>query len=232
MSKQDTDSGLDFLESPEGLAGELGKVEKALAKNRNILLIVGGAIVALLVGWFGYQWYVGSQDEEAQAALFAPVFAAESDSLAKALKGTAGNPGLTAIADEYSGTPAANLANFYAGTALLKQGKFDEAIEHLKSFSSSDLLVQARAYALLGDAYSEKNDIEEAINYYQKAANYKPNVYFTPSYLMKLGIAQEKAKKSAEAIETYGKVIEDYPQSPDAVNAKKFKALLESATAE
>lgn len=229
MSNKDTDSGLDFLESPEGLAGELTKFEQGIEKNRKVFIIAGGIIVAALVGWFGYNWYVSSQDEQAQAALFSPVFAFEADSLNKALKGSGGNPGLTAIADDYSATPAGNLAQFYAGAALLKQGKFDEAIEHLKSFSSSDLLVQARAYSLIGDAYMEKNSTEDAISYYQKAVDYKPNAYFTPSYMIKLGIAYEKAKKNTEAIEVYGDLIEKYPQSSEVLNAKKFKNFLESA---
>jgi len=229
MSNKDTDSGLDFLESPEGLAGELNKFEKSIEKNRNIFVIAGGAIAVALAGWFGYHYYVGSQDEQAQAALYAPVFAFESDSLNKALKGSAGNPGLTSIADEYGSTPAGNLAQFYSGAALLKQGKFDEAIEHLKSFSSSDLLVQARAYSLIGDAYMEKNNVDEAISYYQKAVDHKPNAYFTPSYMIKLGIAYEKAKKNTEAIEVYGNLIEKYPQSSEVLNAKKFKSFLESA---
>ena len=161
--------------------------------------------------------------------MFSPVFAFEADSLNKALKGSGGNPGLTNIADDYSATPAGNLAQFYAGAALLKQGKFDEAIEHLKSFSSSDLLVQARAYSLIGDAYMEKNSTEDAISYYQKAVDYKPNAYFTPSYMIKLGIAYEKAKKNTEAIEVYGDLIEKYPQSSEVLNAKKFKNFLESA---
>ena len=161
--------------------------------------------------------------------MYAPVFAFESDSLNKALKGSAGNPGLAAIADEYGATPAGNLAQFYAGAALLKQGKFDEAIERLKSFSSSDLLVQARAYSLIGDAYMEKNSVEDAISYYQKAVDYKPNAYFTPSYMIKLGVAYEKAKKNTEAIEVYSQLIEKYPQSSEVLNAKKFKGFLESA---
>jgi tetratricopeptide (TPR) repeat protein len=229
MSNKDTDSGLDFLESPEGLAGELTKFEQGIEKNRKIFIIAGGIVVAALVGWFGYNWYVSSQDEQAQAVLYSPVFAFEADSLNKALKGSGGNPGLTNIADDYSATPAGNLAQFYAGTALLKQGKFDEAIERLKSFSSSDLLVQARAYSLIGDAYMEKNSTEDAISYYQKAVDYKPNAYFTPSYMIKLGIAYEKAKKNTEAIEVYGDLIEKYPQSSEVLNAKKFKNFLESA---
>lgn len=229
MSDKNTGSGLEFLESPEGLAGEINKIEKSLEKNRNIFYIVGGAILGILAIWFGYRYYVSSQDEEAQAALYSAVFAAEADSLNKALKGSGGNQGLLGVADDYSATPAGNLASYYAGAVLLKQGKFDEAIERLKSFDANDLLIQARAYALIGDAYMEKNNPEEAISYYQKAVDYKPSAQFTPMYMMKLGVALEKAKKNAEAIEVYGELIEKYPQSSETLNAKKYKALLESA---
>ncbi|MEZ4905032.1 MAG: tetratricopeptide repeat protein [Spirosomataceae bacterium] len=203
MSDKNTESGLEFLETPEGLAGELNKFEKVIEKNRNILYVVGGLVVALLAGWFGYNWYVSSQDEEAQALLYSSVFAFEADSTNKTLKGSGGNPGVLAIADDYSATPAGNIATYIAGVTLLKQGKFDEAIERLKAFSASDLLVQARAYCLIGDAYMEKNNLEEAITYYQKAVDYKPNPQFTPAYMIKLGIAYEKAKKNTEAIKVY-----------------------------
>jgi TolA-binding protein len=232
MSDKNTDSGLEFLESPEGLAGELGKVEKVITGNQNIIYIVVGGVVALIAAFFGYRYYVSSQDEAAQSALSTAVFAFESDSLNKALKGVGGNPGLLSVADEYGATPSGNLAHFYAGAALLKQGKYDEAIEHLKSFSSSDLLVQARAYALLGDAYSDKGTFDEAVGYYKKAAEYKPNAFFTPGYLVKLAIAQEKAKQTKEAVETYTSLIEKYPQAPEVINAKKYKGLLESQLGE
>jgi TolA-binding protein len=229
MSDTNNNSGLEFLENPEALAGELGKVEKTLQQNRNILYAIGGGLLAAMVLYFGYKWYVGDQDKQGQAALSSAVFAFEADSLNKALKGSGGNQGLLAIAEEYGSSPAGNLAHLYAGTALLKQGKFDDAIEHLKSFSSTDLLIQARAYALLGDAYLEKNDAEEAIGYYKKASDYKPNAFFTPGYMMKWALACEKAKQNEDAIEIYGDLIEKYPQSQEAANAKKFKGALESA---
>jgi TolA-binding protein len=228
MSNPETNSGLDFIESPEGLANELGKVEKVLTQNRKGIYIAIGAIAAVILGFFAYNWYTNSQDEEAQAAMFAPVLAFEADSLNKALKGTANSPGLTKIADDYGSTASGKLAHFYVGTALLKQGKFDEAIEQLKSFSSSDLLVQARAYSLIGDAYMEKNAVSDAIGYYEKAVDYKPNAQFTPSYMMKLAIAHEKAKENKEAIEVYANLLEKYPTSAEALNAKKYMALLET----
>ena len=230
MSKKNT--GLQFLEDPDALENKLEDVGDFFQQNRNIVLGVVGGIVLLVVGFFAYQAYVSSQDSTAQAELFSSVYQVEADSLKKALNGDGKTPGLLAVEDNYGATPAGNLASFYAGAALLKQGKYDEAIDHLKDFSSSDLLVQARAYALVGDAYMEKKSYDEAADYYQKAADYKPNKYFTPAYLMKLAIAYEQAKQNDKAIETYNDIIEKYAQSAEAVSARKYKSMLEATVGE
>jgi tetratricopeptide (TPR) repeat protein len=41
------------------------------------------------------------------------------------------------------------------------------------------------AYGALGDAYSEKEEYENALQYYTKAANVSANQLTTPIYLMK-----------------------------------------------
>ena len=230
MSKKNT--GLDFLEDPDALEGKLEEVGDFFQQNRNIVLGVVGGIVLLLAGFIGYRFYVSSQDETAQSELFPSVYQLEADSLKKALNGDGRAPGLLAVADNYGATDAGNLAEFYAGMALLKQGKYDEAIEHLEDFKSSDLLVQARAYALVGDAYMEKKSYAEAADAYQKAADYKPNKYFTPSYLLKLATAYEQAKQNDKAIDAYNEIIDKYAQSAEAVSAKKYKSLLEATVGE
>ena len=230
MSKKNV--GLDFLEDPDALEGKFEEVGDYFQQNRTIVLGIVGAIVLAVVGYFGYRYYISSQDEKAQAELFPSIYQVETDSLKKALNGDGKTPGLLAVADNYGSTPAGNLAEFYAGMGLLKSGKYDEAIDHLKAFSSSDLLVQARAYALIGDAYMEKKSFDEAADYYQKAADYKPNKYFTPGYLNKLAIAYEQAKQTDKAISTYEQIIEKYGQSSEAASARKYKSMLEATVGE
>jgi predicted negative regulator of RcsB-dependent stress response len=233
MSKKNTaNSGIDIIESPEALASQISRAEVFFIKYRKVLIAFTIGIVGGVLFFAAYRFYIDSQESTAQSALSTVVYAMESDSLTKALNGSGGNEGLLAIADNYPGTDAANLAHLYAGIALVKEGKFDDAIKHLKSFSSSDLLVQGRAYALTGDAYMEKNQPDEAVSYYKKAADYKSNEFFTPVYLMKLGIAQEKAKQPKDAIASYGKIIEEYPLSAEVTNAKKYKGLLEGEVGE
>jgi predicted negative regulator of RcsB-dependent stress response len=228
MSKKITgESGIEIIESPEALAGQINKAEVFFLKNRKVVLGIGGAILVAVIGFAGYRFYIDGQEGTAQNALASVVYDFEADSLQKALNGSGGNEGLLSIADSYKGTDASNLANFYAGVALLKQGKYDDAISHLQSFSSSDLLIHARAQSLIGDAYLEKNQPAEAISYYQKAADYERNEYFTPVYLMKLALAQEKAGKPADAVASYKRVVDEFPLSSEVVNAKKYMGLLE-----
>lgn len=215
-------SSLEFLESAEGLQHEIGKVQTTVEKNKNVIYGVVGALVLAVVGYFGYKYYTHSQDEEGQAKLYSAVYKFEADSNKIAAKEMA------KVADGFGGNTG-NLANFYAGVANLKEGKYDTAIEQLKSFSSSDLLVQARAYSLIGDAYSEKKAYGDAVNYYKKASDYKANKFFTPAYMMKLAAALEANKESKEALAVYTEIVEKYAESSEAVSAKKYKAMLEGA---
>jgi predicted negative regulator of RcsB-dependent stress response len=228
MAKKDKveHSNLEFIESPEALATEIGKAQSLIEKNKSILSIIGGAILLGVVGYLGYKWYANKQDEEGQAALYSLVNKFDTDST----KGLAKE--FVKVADDFGMSKAGNLAHFYAGVSSLKEGKFDEAIEQLKDFSSTDLLVQARAYSLIGDAYSEKKSYSDAVDYYKKASDYKPNKFFTPVYLMKLATAYEANKENDKALEAYTTIVEKYEESQESALAKKYKSKLEGASVE
>jgi hypothetical protein len=71
-------------------------------------------------------------DEMFVAQKFQQLDGVASDSLYKlSLNGSEGKFGFIKIADEYSGTDAGNLANYYAGMAYLNTGKYNEAIDYL-----------------------------------------------------------------------------------------------------
>ena len=202
----------------------LSKSEEFVAKNKKVLSIAT-LVIAVIGGLFiFYKYYINNQDKEAQAEMFSAVYNFEADSLDKAIKGDGKDLGLLDISETYDQTKAGNLANFYLGVSYLKKGKFDDAITYLENFKSNDLLVQARAYCLLGDAYMEKKDLESAVENYKKAAEYKPNESFTPRYLMKLAYAYELQKDFDSAVKAYDEIIEKYYKAPEANDAKKYKA--------
>ncbi|MBL3654998.1 tetratricopeptide repeat protein [Fulvivirga sediminis] len=216
----------ELLENPEALADQLTKTEEFLEKNKTIVLAIIAIFVVGVAGYFGFKYYKNSQNDKAQNEMFQAVYYFESDSLDLALNGDGNRLGFLDIIDEYGITEAANLAHYYVGAAYLKQGNFDDAISHLEEFSAGDLLVQARAYSLIGDAYMEKGEFESAASYFQKAADYKPNKYFTPEYLMKAALAYEKLNQVDEAKESYDKIINNYWDSNLIQTAKKYKARL------
>ena len=225
MAKKEKKDVMEIIESPEALQQEVSKVTGFFEENKSTTLGAGIVLIALVAGFFGFQWYKNSQDVEGEKKLYKAVYAFESDSLSAAAKEMA------KISDEFGGNTQ-NLSDLYLGITLLKQGKYDQAIEKLKNFSSADLLVQARAYSLIGDAYAEKKSFGEAIEYYQKAADYKPNKFFTPTYLLKLALAFEANKQGKEALDAYSQITDKFPESAESVPAKKYKALLESSISE
>jgi TolA-binding protein len=217
----------ELLENPEALKEKLAGAESWLEQNPKIVVGIAAAILIIVGGYFAFNYYKNGQNDLAQKEMFQAVYYFEADSLEKALNGDGNNLGFLGIIDEYGVTDAANLANYYAGVSYLKQGKFELARLYLEDFTASDLLIQARAYSLVGDSYMEEKKYDDAAKYYNKAANYKPNKYFSPTYLMKEALAYEKLNQNDKARETYDKIINQYWESSEYQNARKFKARLE-----
>lgn len=216
-----------LLEDPDALAARLVESEDFVRNNRSLLLGILAVVVLAVVGGFGYYTWRNQQDSKAQASMFRAVNNWEADSLSKAIKGDGKAPGLTTVANEYGSTKAGNLANFYAGVASLKQGKFKETLDFLEDFSSDDYLVQSRAYSLMGDAQLELNKPKEAADLYAKAAEHNANEFFSPGYLLKEGTARELAKDDEGAVKAYDRIITDYPTAQEVAEARQYKAKLE-----
>lgn len=220
----------EILEQPEAIIESLqsGKFEEWFEKNKNMITTIGGGIVIVIGLFFFGKYYLKTQNIDAQNEMFQAVYYFEADSLTKALNGDGINKGLIEISDDYGMSQAGKLAGYYTGVCYLKLGKFDEAIDYLDRFSANDVLVQARAYSLIGDAYMEKNDYNNAISYYEKAAKHQPTKQFTPDYLMKLGLANELNKDFSAAAKAYSTIVDEYPNSQKVNDAKKYKSLNET----
>lgn len=224
MAKKET---TDVLEDNEAIKDKLISAEHWFEDNPKIVFGVAGILILVFGGFFGYRYWNESQDNSAQKEMFQAVRYFEADSLKLALNGDGNQLGFLQIIDEYGSTKAAKLANFYVGNIYMKQGKFDPAILYLEDFSSDDLLVQARAWCLIGDANMELKKYDGAATFYTKAAEYKPNKFFSPTYWMKAALAYEKLNKNDKAIEIYQTIIDKYWDSSEYQNARKYKARLE-----
>ncbi|HQF47514.1 MAG TPA: hypothetical protein PLO52_01025 [Flavobacterium alvei] len=200
------------------------KTEDFVAKNQKIIIGVVGAIALLTVGYLAYQKFVAAPKEDdaanqmfvAQQDFEKATNGVASDSLYKlALNGSEGKWGFVKIADEYSGTDAGNLANYYAGIAYLNTGKYAEAIEYLGKFKSDDLVISAMATGAIGDAYSQKNQPKEALDYYVKAAESNKNDFTTPRFLLKAGKTALALGNKEEALKYFTDIKDNYESTPE-----------------
>ena len=225
-SKKQNDDILP-IENTEALNETLSKSEEFINNNKNKITSAIGVVVLIILGFSIFSYFKDNQNNSAQEEMFQAVYYFEKDSLVQALNGDGNNYGFLEIIDEYSLSDAANLSKFYAGASYLKLGNYENAINYLSDFSSSDLLVQARAYSLIGDAYVEISDFDNAIYYFKKASSENSNEYFTPNYLLKLALVYEELGDLELALDAYEEIIEDFKNSPEYQTSVKNKSRIE-----
>lgn len=193
-------------------------------RYRNFILGGLGLIVLGIVAWVAYnQFYKKPKQQEAVDQMFQAQIQFERDSFQLALLNPGGGYlGFLDIIDNYKGTPAANLANYYAGVCYLHLGKYDAAISYLKDFSAKGDVMPIMKNGALGDAYAETNDLKGAMSYYKKAVSAGENELLTPYYLKKVAMLNEKNGDKAAALDAYERIKNDYPDSPDARDIEKY----------
>ncbi len=204
------------------------KTEEWFIRNQKAIFGVVGAIALATVGYIFYKKYVVEPKEtEAANELFtsqqnfqkAIDGTTANDSLFKvALNGADGKFGFVAIADKFSGTSAGNLANYYAGISYLNIGKNAEAIQYLEKFKSDDMILSALAKGAIGDAFAQKNQMKEALEYYVKAFEMNQNDITTPRFLLKAGQTALNLGKKEEALKYFTQIKEKYDISAEARN--------------
>jgi len=198
--------------------------ESFLDKYQDKLLMVVGAVMILIAGYFTYKYLMlAPKEKDAVAEMAQAELQFQKDSFTLALDNPGeGYMGFLDIIDEYSGTKAANMSKYYAGISYLNLGMFEPAIEYLKDHDENELLTAITKYGALGDAYSELNDMESAKTYYQKAVDQKANELLTPYYLKKLGMLYRAESKYSEANKYFKRIKEEFPKSTEALDIDKF----------
>ena len=203
------------------------KTEEWVVKNQKYIFSVIGVIAVVVLGYLGYNEFIMKPKQaEAMNEMFQAkkyfneaVNGAEKDSLfTLALNGGEGKYGMIDIAEEYGNTKAGNLAKYYAGMSYLHLRDYEKAVSYLSDFSSEDEILSASAKGAIGDAFSQLNQMDDALDYYTQAANLKDNEYTTPLYLYKAGIVALDLGKAKEALTFFNKIKDNYSSSTEAAN--------------
>ena len=153
----------------ESLDSTANKSEQWILKNQNKIFIVIAAISISVLSYLGYQRLIVEPKEKeaiselntAQYFFELALVSNKPDSLFNlALNGGEGKYGFLDIVNEYSGTKAANLANYSIGMSYLNLKKYENAIMYLEKFKSNDILLQSISLGTIGDCFSELNQPE------------------------------------------------------------------------
>ncbi len=222
--------------SDKKIVQEAEKDEAAIAKAKDfwtryskIILIAGTALIVLVGGFFAYKnFFQEPKEEKAADAMFKAEDYYRLDSVNLALNGDGQYPGFLKIINKYSGTDAANLASFYAGSCYIKLDDNANAVKYLKKFSSDAKQVQQRAYKLLGDASADLGKNSEALDYYKKAARHFEEDEANSAEALFLGayLADRVLKNQKEAIALFKELKEKYPRTQQGFEADKYLAQL------
>jgi tetratricopeptide (TPR) repeat protein len=191
------------------------------------LMIVSTVIILAVGGWYGYQNFVKKPKEaKAVEAMFKAQEYFGLDSMNLALNGDGQYDGFIKIINKFGGTDAANSAHYYAGVCYIKLNDNENAIKHLKKFSTGAKAVQARAYKLLGDAYADLGKNADALSYYKKAArHFEEDDANAAEYLLYAAyLADRTIKDPKEATALYKEIKEKFPKSSQATDADNYLA--------
>ncbi len=211
------------------VSGVIAKTTQYIEKNKKKLTIIGCAIVVVALAIWAYIALVAQPRQvRAQEDMFAAEQWFGEGSFEKALNGDDQFMGFLGVIDEYGCTKAANLAHYYAGICHLNLGQYNEAIDQLKSYKGRDLYTGAEAQMLIGDAYAELENPNEAVQYYEKAAKSGNNLIVSPTALWKAGMMYLQLNNKDAAIKAFQQIKDNYPESPEWNEVDKYISYAEN----
>jgi tetratricopeptide (TPR) repeat protein len=236
-------SNLEELENKSATAGVFNtlddgasKTEEWVAANQKYIFVVIAIAAVFVLGYLGFDKYI-QQPAESNAmnemhhaqTYFESANQTKNDSLfTLSLSGTDGKFGMIDIIENYSGTKASNLASYYAGMSYLNLNDYQNAIKYLSKFKSEDQILGATATGSIGDSFSQLNQFEDAMEYYEKAINYSSNDFTTPMYLLKAGYVGLEIDQQKKSLNFFNRIKSEFSSSIEATN---IEALIGMASA-
>lgn len=209
-------------ESTSGAGGFMAIVEQ----HRTNILIGAGVVLAAI---FYFAFFAGStpeKEDEAGNAMFTAIRYFENDSLNLALNGDGNNAGLLDLANEYSGTRAGNLCNFYVGAIYLRQGNAAEALNYFDAVKKEENFISASAYSAMAAITEDQGDMSGAASLYEKAAAIRKNEFTTPFFLQQAARCYMQAEDNSAALRVYKRIREEYPNSQEGQQVNKYISYL------
>ena len=127
MAEKDQNQGIDSIEINE----TINKAEGYISENKKSISIIVGAVLVVILGYFGYtNLIVKPQEENAIREMFMAERYFQMDSVNLAINGDGQFMGFQEIIDNYGSSRSDNSAHYNRGMCYMKKGDWDNAIEY------------------------------------------------------------------------------------------------------
>ncbi|MFT4674169.1 MAG: tetratricopeptide (TPR) repeat protein [Patiriisocius sp.] len=244
-SKSEEVNGSELLEG-ESTTAEVfntldetaNKTEEWVEKNQKVILIAVGVIALAVLAYLGFVNVIQEpKEKEAMSEMYqaqeyfdeALTSTIAKDSLYNlSLSGGNSKYGFLDIIENYGGTKASNLSNYYAGVAYLNMNDYKNAISYLDAFESDDAVLGPLAKGAIGDAFVQLDQMDTALEYYESAAKMQDNEFTTPRFLLKAGIAAMKLGNASKAAAHFSSITGMYSNTTEASKAKAYLSQAEA----
>jgi len=217
----------------------VAKVSGAVNENRN--LVLGAIAVALIavIALGGYFWYRGHTNDQAGALLGKAMVIVQSQiAPPPTLPGAQQNPGtfptdkarqeaalqaFQAVISAYPNTMAGHAARYHAAGALMQLGRYSEAEKAFQDAvdHSGSTIYAPMSRMGLGEAYVAEKQYDKAIALYTDLSAQRDGPLPVDGVLMLLGRTYAKAGKTNEARATFKRVVDEFPDSMYANQARQ-----------
>lgn len=201
------------------------RTELFFENNKKVFTIGVVAVLAIVGGFLGYRKFVAEpKAKEANDLIWKAQYYFEIDSLDLAINGDGNYFGFQHLADNYGSTPSGELADLYLGVIYQQKGEWETALDYYKKADLNDDVLRVMAEGNQGDVLVELGRPDEAVSKFEKAADMVKSDFTTPMYLMKAGIVYQQKSDWKNAAKAFDRISTDYPNYPDAQQAKKYAA--------
>lgn len=207
------------LTTPEmefrSIAGHLAEYYGAYQKQINTALTV---LVVAFLGWLLYS-FVSAGKEAKAGQMFEAAYAAYEPSGGSAPDYQRALMGFQEVVNQYGGTLNGAVAQYFAGNALMRLGRNDEAVKEYQAVAGRHrgrTFLMVQVYQHLGYAYLALGNREEAVSAFRKAED----LGGAGTATMELARIYERAGNSDEAQKKYKELSEKLPATTLALEAQ------------
>jgi tetratricopeptide (TPR) repeat protein len=217
--------------------------------HRSEVKVTAAVVVVVALAAFGVMTYVGHRRSEAERAFSAALDTFHSPVSAELPEGFEPPPGPTfrsaaekdrkaaaefdEVARKYGSLDAGRRARYYAALSRMELGEYDTAEKSLSEIAArrDDALESSLARLALADLHRRRGQLDKAIEDYRRLIDDSSFVLPRDHVLLELASTLEAAKRPTEASAAYRRIVEEFPGSVYAPEARRRADRLTGASA-